>query len=324
VAGYFVLTSTDKWRDPWYRRLPPHTQRVWDYLTAPPIEPREGIIEGLIEDLSHEAMVSVEQFDDALAQLQRDGKIAREGDCILVINWFRHQVRPTSEYVNQKDKRFVRAWQGLMKRLHKCPKLVKIWLETHAPDRVSEIFPNGLDAASALEPIAWQGLGKGLASPTEAKEKIREDKIREDLSCPDSGESARRKGRERKPEDQKYIDLASTIADEIDSLIEQYNHAHGRLDNRSMKSATALRLLLTKDIPQMVPDEIIQVLRYSWATVEGSFSWGPQLLSIDGWRSNDKFKKAWSKWKNRKHDISTPAQRPGYELAPDGTVIFDG
>jgi hypothetical protein len=266
MADQFVLTSTRKWRDPWYRKLPKHIQRAFDYLTQPPGENKEGILEALVEDMAHDAMLTIDEFNEALDRLEADGRIQREGDYILVIKWFRHQARPKSQYPNQADKRFTRAWQGLIDKVSKCPKLVKRWLLEYAPDKIPEIFPDDQKSGLTQTITGPEALHKPLGSPSQAlgkqksKSKSKRRSKKREPSM-DSGESSRSRSSKFKSDidyEAELADLEKKLKPHIADEWDQFKHM---VANQNKTKTVSHRRLLT-----LLKEIIEQIQEYNLTT----------------------------------------------------------
>ena len=137
MADRFVLVSTRKWRDPWYRTLTLEQKQVWNYLTEYPDETQTGIIERLHEDMASDCQIEISSFEGALDRFETDGRILREGGLYLfVIKWLRHQIRQNEiKWIPDKkkkaDNRVIALNLALERLRDKCPILVAEFEEVY-------------------------------------------------------------------------------------------------------------------------------------------------------------------------------------------------
>ena len=136
----YRFTETEKWKDPWFRKLSPNAKCLWEYM-------RDncdcaGILEWDAEDAMFRTGLKQKDLEAACEGLAR-GYIAACGH-IMLRTFLKHQKNvPLNENNN--------AHRGIMRRLQEA----------------SEIFPNALKELNDRGVLNIQeGASKGLLSPS--------------------------------------------------------------------------------------------------------------------------------------------------------------
>ena len=90
MAKYRTM-QMNYWNDPYIERLSMAGKLLYVYLITSPHTSNLGILEITTRKISFESGIDVEMVESLLAQMERDGKVVRDGDYIWLVNFVKHQ-----------------------------------------------------------------------------------------------------------------------------------------------------------------------------------------------------------------------------------------
>ena len=149
MAQRYTMIVRKIWKDAWFRDLDYPGKLLWVYLLTPGEDiSRCGFIEAHLPTIAFQSTVDIETVEALLVKFADEGKIYREGNCLLIKNFMAYQCYNAN--LKQACRIELEEWRDKAPALVEAAEEILDVLQGEPRGRVKELTP----AQTELVPLA--------------------------------------------------------------------------------------------------------------------------------------------------------------------------